>query len=133
MKVLVEIDLPEEIAEKYDVELRVPREGERFWNSELGGTVTAFHNFHAPHVRLVLVPKFNLKEWWPKWLIAPWIAMDECERWYAYTEEPRLRAASYGTEGGDLCLLSGSIHNLVFPPGFTKGNWVESKLKNPHL
>lgn len=132
MKVSVEIDLPDEIADKYDVEYRLPREGENYW--DVGGqfTGTAEFNF-SRDCHFVIIPKFNLKEWWPKWLIAPWIAMDESGNWYSYSDVPSLGGSSWIIGPGELGRLSNLLQDFTPPPGFTADNWRESKLKNPHL
>lgn len=131
MKVQVEIDLPQEIAEKYDVEYREPKYNEEYWYK--GEVFKSGTNFRVPYI--VLIPKFNLASWWPKWLTAPWIAMDVDCKWWAYSHEPNILEFDLRFNsncGGKVRCLSDGLFDFTPPPGFTKDNWRESKLRNPN-
>lgn len=123
------------IALRGDDSQSVIKEGEKYWLNNT--TQLAYADFQYGY-QLVLVPKFNLKEWWPKWLTAPWIAMSDSERWFAFGTEPSSQDTGwYGCPKWCGCpklsLSSSPLLDFTPPLGFTKDNWRDSKLKNPNL
>ncbi len=68
----------------------------------------------------------NVKDWWPKWLKADWIAKDSSQIWWAHDKCPGKGEAGWGS-GGNLYEIGDSLLDINFPDV----PWQESKFKNP--
>jgi hypothetical protein len=137
--VLVEIEIPDgwELAE---AAIRAPSEGDYWYSIERGIVYAQCRNelppaFVSPicntsDAKVIVRPTWE----WPRWLTAPWIAMDKCGAWRAYTDEPYIDFDSdvvfRGQQGGGSAYLATSL--LDFTPPLCV-DWRNSKLKNPNL
>ncbi len=76
------------------------------------------------------------KAWeWPKWLLAPWIAMDKSGAWWSFFDEPVLSDGKsywrYDLPIKLICSPHSRNHYDFTPPPCD--DWKESKLRNQHL
>lgn len=111
------------------VAYRCPKNGDSYMISS-GEINTAYVDF--THKKFIIVRKV----WeWPKWLLAPWIAMDRSDAWYSFIDEPVLSDEksywSYDLPIKLICSPHSRNHYDFTPPPCD--DWKESKRRNPHL
>lgn len=118
------------IPEGYEfVAYRVPKYGELY----LDGSGSVLKCMEHSTIFPVIVVQ---KEWlWPKWLVAPYIAMDKNGDWYAYDRKPEIRENGvWGLNAADdavlkYCKIDPEL--LDFSPPCQ--DWTESLRANPNL
>lgn len=123
-KVQITIEIPDgwELAEP---EMRLPKIDEYYLDNKNNTVVKADYDFLDWKMPILK------KSWiWPKWLKAPYIAMDCDGKWYAYSIEPSIIGNRWSSSRGCSGLYP-DIFDMETPPTCT--DWKQSLMKNPNL
>lgn len=120
-KQMIEIDVPD----GYEVvDYRKPCPGEEYL-SAVDGRVRRVESIFVD-VRPIVRPAWK----WPKWLKAPWIALDSDGEWCTHRHEPFVRYGLYWDDGhGAATHLDADLFDFT-PPPCTE--WKQSKRRNPN-
>ena len=81
--------------------------------------------------RIILRKKFDVREWWPKWLKAKYVARNASGQWMAFAERPSIQPRIGETWVGMNKILICGMFDFTPPEHIT--DWRESLIENPFI
>jgi len=121
-----------------EIEIDVPDGWEfvRFGTAEEGDTILSVRSpektpqseIGCRYNRIIVRPAWQ----WPKWLTAPWIAMDKNGDWFGYDREPKRRDVTWAGQSSLVKYRQlDNIEYVAFDPPACD-DWKQSLRRNPH-